>query len=70
MQIAFEERQRRKRGEKREVADQELGNDVARILRNRLSDIRAAQNFSELILGYLRIQIFNEIECSPFISNK
>jgi len=63
LQISFEDRNIRKICEKSEFGDQELGNDVARILRNRISDIRAAEDFSELILGNLRVEKINEIEC-------
>ena len=51
VELAFETKLLRDQCERRELAEAEFGMTVAKTLRNRLADIRAAQTLTDLIAG-------------------
>ena len=62
MQVSFEDNDIRKICEQGALAEQKFGLSVAQQLRNRLSDIEASQNLSEMVLGKLRLENINGTE--------
>ena len=51
MELAFESRELRSVCEQESTANEQLGTEIAKALRNRLADLRAATSIADLIVG-------------------